>query len=73
MSLFDSPDGKYLVFISAKSAVDSGSHNATNSMHRIEWPADGKLAGSLDVADVVWDHFFNYDFHVLLIDTSLHF
>nr|CAB3499666.1 unnamed protein product [Digitaria exilis] len=22
-------------------------------MHRIEWPADGKLAGSLDVADVV--------------------
>ncbi|TVU31059.1 hypothetical protein EJB05_22726, partial [Eragrostis curvula] len=47
-----SPDGKYLVFISAKSAVDSGAHNATNSMHKIEWPADGKLHGSL-VADVV--------------------
>ncbi|CAL4933401.1 unnamed protein product [Urochloa decumbens] len=48
-----SPDGKYLVFVSAKSAVDSGSHNATNSMHRIEWPTDGKLDGSLGVADVV--------------------
>ncbi|CAN6311156.1 unnamed protein product [Urochloa humidicola] len=48
-----SPDGKYLVFVSAKSAVDSGSHNATNSMHRIEWPTDGELHESLDVADVV--------------------
>jgi len=41
------------VFISAKSAVDSGAHNATNSMHRIEWPADGNLDGSLGIADVV--------------------
>ncbi|KAJ1295586.1 hypothetical protein BS78_01G234800 [Paspalum vaginatum] len=48
-----SPDGKYLVFISAKSAVDSGAHTATNSMHRIEWPTDGKLDESLAVADVV--------------------
>ncbi|KAB8112754.1 hypothetical protein EE612_051449, partial [Oryza sativa] len=47
-----SPDGKYLVFISAKSAIDSGTHNATNSMHKIDWPADGKLEG-LSVADVV--------------------
>ncbi|OEL33391.1 Acylamino-acid-releasing enzyme 1, partial [Dichanthelium oligosanthes] len=31
----------------------SGAHNATNSMHRIEWPTDGKLDGSLGVADVV--------------------
>lgn len=51
--LLYSPDGKYLVFISAKSAVDSGAHNATNSMHKINWPADGKLEGSLSVADVV--------------------
>ncbi|PAN47302.1 hypothetical protein PAHAL_9G250600 [Panicum hallii] len=48
-----SPDGKYLVFVSAKSAVDSGAHNATNSMHRIEWPVDGKLDGSLGIVDVV--------------------
>lgn len=48
-----SPDGKYLVFISANSAVDSGAHNATNSMHRIEWPTDGKLDESLVVSDVV--------------------
>jgi acylaminoacyl-peptidase len=51
-SLLYSPDGKYLVFISAKSAIDSGTHNATNSMHKIDWPADGKLEG-LSVADVV--------------------
>jgi acylaminoacyl-peptidase len=48
-----SPDGKYLVFISAKSAVDSGAHNATNSMHKIDWPADGKVEGSFSVDDVV--------------------
>jgi acylaminoacyl-peptidase len=41
------------VFISPKSAVDSGAHNATNSMHRIKWPTDRKLNGSLDVDDVV--------------------
>ncbi|KAG8091598.1 hypothetical protein GUJ93_ZPchr0012g20436 [Zizania palustris] len=47
-----SPDGKYLVFVSAKSAVDSGAHNATNSMHKINWPAEGNLEG-LGVTDVV--------------------
>jgi len=41
------------VFVSARSAVDSGAHNATNSMHRIEWPTDGKLDGSLGIVDVV--------------------
>ena len=46
------------MFVSAKSAVDSGAHNATNSMHRIEWPTDGKLDGSLGIVDVVWDLFF---------------
>jgi len=34
-------------------------------MHRIEWPTDGKLDGSLGIVDVVWDLFFNYNFHVL--------
>ena len=53
------------MFVSARSAVDSGAHNATNSMHRIEWPTDGKLDGSLGIVDVVWDLFFNYNFHVL--------
>lgn len=53
-SLLHSPDGKYLVFVSAKSAVESGAHNATNSMHKIDWPADGKLEG-LSLADVVWE------------------
>ncbi|KAM0887517.1 hypothetical protein ACQ4PT_028975 [Festuca glaucescens] len=48
-----SPDGKYLVFISAKCAVDSGAHNATNSVHKIDWPADGKVEGSFSVDDVV--------------------
>nr|XP_043633501.1 acylamino-acid-releasing enzyme isoform X2 [Erigeron canadensis] len=36
------PDGKFLVFLSAKSAVDSGAHNATNSLHRTEWKSEGQ-------------------------------
>ncbi|XP_072978662.1 acylamino-acid-releasing enzyme 1 [Typha angustifolia] len=48
-----SPDGKYLVFLSAKSAVDSGVHSATNSLHKIEWPADGLLQQCANIADVV--------------------
>nr|XP_019709014.1 acylamino-acid-releasing enzyme 1 isoform X1 [Elaeis guineensis] len=48
-----SPDGRSLVFLSAKSAVDSGAHSATNSLHRIDWPADGKLQSSLNIIDVV--------------------
>ncbi|XLR04084.1 hypothetical protein HN51_058913 [Arachis hypogaea] len=38
-----SPNGKFHVFLSAKSAVDSGVYNATNSLHRIDWPTCGKL------------------------------
>lgn len=45
--------GKYLVFLSAKSAVDSGVHNATESIHKIEWPTDGKINLSANVIDVI--------------------
>ncbi|KAK7279307.1 hypothetical protein RJT34_24355 [Clitoria ternatea] len=48
-----SPDGKFLVFLSAKCAVDSGVHNATNSLHRIDWPADGKLYQSAKIYDII--------------------
>ncbi|XP_078436469.1 acylaminoacyl-peptidase-like protein isoform X2 [Wolffia australiana] len=48
-----SPDGKYLVFLSAKSAVDSGAHSATNSLHRMDWRADGKLTSSGNIVDVI--------------------
>ncbi|XP_026449238.1 acylamino-acid-releasing enzyme 1-like isoform X1 [Papaver somniferum] len=48
-----SPDGKSLVFLSAKSAVDTGAHSATNSLHRIDWPTDGKPNVSLKLIDVV--------------------
>nr|GMD04740.1 acylamino-acid-releasing enzyme-like isoform X2 [Ipomoea batatas]GMD31187.1 acylamino-acid-releasing enzyme-like isoform X2 [Ipomoea batatas] len=51
-----SPDGKSLVFLSSKSAVDSGAHCATDSLHRIAWPIDGKPcppAGIIDVVPVV--------------------
>ncbi|KAK8933434.1 hypothetical protein KSP39_PZI015418 [Platanthera zijinensis] len=48
-----SPDGKFLVFLSAKSAVDSGAHWATNSLHRLDWPADGKPNSSAKVSCVV--------------------
>ncbi|XP_059632429.1 acylamino-acid-releasing enzyme-like isoform X2 [Cornus florida] len=48
-----SPDGKFLVFLSAKSSVDSGAHSATDSLHRIDWPTDGKLSPSAKIVDVV--------------------
>ncbi|XP_042386087.1 acylamino-acid-releasing enzyme 1-like isoform X1 [Zingiber officinale] len=48
-----SPNGKYLVFVSARNAVESGAHIATDSLHRIVWPSDGLLHHSLDIIDVV--------------------
>ncbi|KEH27833.1 acylamino-acid-releasing enzyme-like protein, putative [Medicago truncatula] len=48
-----SPNGKFLVFLSAKSAVNSGVHNATNSLHRIDWPTDGKLYQSANIYDII--------------------
>ncbi|GMY27281.1 acylamino-acid-releasing enzyme isoform X1 [Fagus crenata] len=48
-----SPDGKFLVFLSAKSSVDSGAHSATDSLHRIDWPTDVKLWSSAKIVDVI--------------------
>lgn len=48
-----SPDGRALVFLSAKSAVDSGAHCATESLYKMDWPADGKPDGSSSIIDVV--------------------
>ncbi|XP_054821069.1 acylamino-acid-releasing enzyme isoform X3 [Prosopis cineraria] len=48
-----SPDGKFLVFLSAKCSVDSGAHSATNSLHRIDWPTDLKDYKSFEVYDVI--------------------
>ncbi|KAJ0981572.1 hypothetical protein J5N97_009827 [Dioscorea zingiberensis] len=48
-----SPDGKAIVFLSSKSAVDSGAHSATDSLHKIDWPADGKPHASTTIYDVV--------------------
>ncbi|CAL0328083.1 unnamed protein product [Lupinus luteus] len=48
-----SPDGKFLVFLSSRSSVDSGAHSATNSLHRIDWSSDIKLSQSREVYDVI--------------------
>ncbi|XP_044953945.1 acylamino-acid-releasing enzyme 2-like isoform X1 [Hordeum vulgare subsp. vulgare] len=48
-----SKDGKLLVFLSSKRAVDSGAHNATDSLHRINWPSDWKADQQLSATDVV--------------------
>ncbi|KAE9617654.1 putative acylaminoacyl-peptidase transcription factor WD40-like family [Lupinus albus] len=48
-----SPDGKFLVFLSARSSVDSGAHSATNSLHRIDWSSDMKMFQSRKVYDVL--------------------
>ncbi|XP_062205252.1 acylamino-acid-releasing enzyme 2-like isoform X2 [Phragmites australis] len=48
-----SRDGKLLVFLSSKHAVDSGAHNATDSLYKINWPSDWKMDKQLDVTEVV--------------------
>ncbi|XLR11225.1 hypothetical protein S83_039163 [Arachis hypogaea] len=48
-----SPDGKFLVFLSARSSVDSGAHSATNSLHRLDWHTDMKQYKSAKVYDVI--------------------
>jgi len=53
MLMSSSPDGKSLVFLSAHSSVNTGAHSATNSLHRIDWPRDGKLSFSETIVDVV--------------------
>ncbi|KAJ6988566.1 hypothetical protein NC653_021474 [Populus alba x Populus x berolinensis] len=47
-----SPDGRFLVFLSGRSSVDSGAHSATDSLHRIDWPVNGHLS-SLKIIDVI--------------------
>ncbi|MED6128779.1 hypothetical protein PIB30_101241 [Stylosanthes scabra] len=48
-----SPDGKFLVFLSARSSVDSGAHSATNSLHRLDWTSNMKQYESAKVYDVI--------------------
>ncbi|XP_018446839.2 acylamino-acid-releasing enzyme isoform X1 [Raphanus sativus] len=48
-----SKDGKFLLFLSAKTAVDSGAHGATESLHKINWPSDEKLPESTDIVNVI--------------------
>nr|ACG29901.1 hypothetical protein [Zea mays] len=48
-----SRDGRLLVFLSSKQAVDSDAHNATDSLHVINWPSDWKMDEQLDVTQVV--------------------
>ncbi|KAF8722822.1 hypothetical protein HU200_021950 [Digitaria exilis] len=48
-----SRDGKILAFISAKQAVNSGAHNATDSLHKINWPSDWNMDKQLTVTEVV--------------------
>ncbi|XP_021291724.1 acylamino-acid-releasing enzyme isoform X1 [Herrania umbratica] len=48
-----SPDGKFLMFLSAKASVDSGAHSATDSLKRIDWPTGGKLWSSTEIIDVI--------------------
>lgn len=52
MSLVFSPDGKFLVFLSAKTCVDTGAHVATHSLHKIEWNTNGEPSPA-KIVDVV--------------------
>ncbi|KAJ0232706.1 Acylamino-acid-releasing enzyme [Hirschfeldia incana] len=48
-----SKDGKFLLFLSAKTAADLGAHWVAESLHKIKWPSDGKLTESTDIVDLV--------------------
>nr|XP_011467693.1 PREDICTED: acylamino-acid-releasing enzyme-like isoform X2 [Fragaria vesca subsp. vesca] len=48
-----SPDGKLLLFLSSRSAVESGAHSATDSLLRMDWPIDGVLCSSAKIFDVI--------------------
>ncbi|ONK60593.1 uncharacterized protein A4U43_C08F20250 [Asparagus officinalis] len=48
-----SPDGKFLVFLSAITAVDTGAHAVTKSLHRLDWRVDGKPCPSRNIIEVV--------------------
>lgn len=48
-----SPDGKLLVFLSASTAVNTGAHCVTNSLHSFHWPSDGTVHPNLEINDVV--------------------
>ncbi|KAH0993949.1 hypothetical protein GBA52_005432 [Prunus armeniaca] len=52
-ALYPHPDGKFLLFLSARSAVDSGVHSATDSLHIIDWPMDGVLSSSTKIVGVI--------------------
>ncbi|XP_016647658.1 PREDICTED: acylamino-acid-releasing enzyme-like isoform X2 [Prunus mume] len=62
-----SPDGKFLLFLSARSAVDSGVHSATDSLHIIDWPMDGVLSSSTKIVDVVESLLSSLQFSILKI------
>ncbi|TVU31058.1 hypothetical protein EJB05_22725 [Eragrostis curvula] len=48
-----SRDGKLLAFLSAKQAVDTGAHNATDSLYKISWPSEWNMNEQVDVTEVV--------------------
>ncbi|XP_057818724.2 acylamino-acid-releasing enzyme 1 isoform X1 [Cryptomeria japonica] len=48
-----SPDGELLVFLSANTAVNTGAHCATNSLHSLHWPSSGIIHSKIEIKDVV--------------------
>lgn len=48
-----SPNGDSLIFLSAQTAVTSGVHNGTNSLHILEWPAHESWSAGFKTKEVV--------------------
>ncbi|CAN6293577.1 unnamed protein product [Urochloa humidicola] len=48
-----SRDGKILAFLSAKQAVNTGAHNATDCLYNINWPSDWEMDRQLNLTEVV--------------------
>ncbi|KAH7522218.1 hypothetical protein FEM48_Zijuj07G0115100 [Ziziphus jujuba var. spinosa] len=64
-----SPDGKFLVFFSGRSSVESGAHSCTKSLHRIEWPMDENKFKSVKIVDAVSSSVLIF-FHALSMFTG---
>ena len=50
-----SPDGHTLVFLSQQTAVDTGVHSATSSLHSVSWPHSSSSLSTTAVIDVVYN------------------
>jgi acylaminoacyl-peptidase len=65
-----SPDGHTLVFLSQQTAVDTGVHSATSSLHTLSWPHSSSSLSTIAVIDVIYDPTTTVDDDMLASSTG---